>query len=159
MKEYTGSLNAQGLRFAIVCARFNEMITKALLEGAVDTLRRHGADEQNLAVAWVPGAFEVPLIAQKFAASKKYDAIICLGAVIRGATPHFDYVAGQVAAGIARLSTEAEIPVIFGILTTNTLEEAIERSGAKWGNKGSESAVAAIEMSSLIEKMTKKSKS
>ena len=154
MKTYAGKLTAHGIRIAIVCGRFNETITKNLLEGATDALNRHGVAEKDISIAWVPGAFEIPLIVQKFAQSGKFDAIICLGAVIRGATPHFDYVAGQVAGGISKIALDSGLPVLFGVLTTNTIEEAIERSGTKAGNKGFECAVGAIEMVNLIKDLT-----
>jgi 6,7-dimethyl-8-ribityllumazine synthase len=150
MTTYEGRLDASALRIAIVVSRFNETITRQLLEGARDCLRRHGADDRALVVAWVPGAFEIPLAAQRLARSGQYDAVICLGAVIRGATAHFEHVAGQAAAGVARVALETGIPVIFGILTTDTIEQALERSGIKAGNKGFDAALAAIEMASLL---------
>ncbi|HAG17099.1 MAG TPA: 6,7-dimethyl-8-ribityllumazine synthase [Bacteroidales bacterium] len=150
MKKIEGKLDAGNHKFGIVVGRFNEFIGSKLLDGAIDALKRHGANEQNIEIAWAPGAFEIPLIAKKMAKSKKYDAIICLGAVIRGATPHFDYVSAEVSKGIAHVSLETEIPVIFGILTTDSIEQAIERAGTKAGNKGFDSAVTAIEMVNLI---------
>jgi 6,7-dimethyl-8-ribityllumazine synthase len=150
MKIYEGSLEARGKKFAIIVARFNSFISERLLEGALDTLTRSGASKEDIEIAKVPGAYEIPLLAQKMAASKRYDAVICLGAVIRGATAHFDYVAGEVAKGIAQVSLEAGLPIIFGVLTTDTIEQAIERAGTKAGNKGSDCASAAIEMVNLL---------
>ncbi len=150
MKIYEGSLEARGKKFAVIVARFNSFIAERLLEGALDTLVRSGASKDNIEIAKVPGAYEIPLLAQKMAASKRYDAIICLGAVIRGATAHFDYVAGEVAKGIAQVSLATGVPVIFGVLTTDTIEQAIERAGTKAGNKGSDCAAAAIEMVNLL---------
>lgn len=153
MQEYIGTLQGKGLRIGIVVSRFNELVTRSLLTGALDGLCRHGVDREEITVAWVPGAFEIPIVAQQMAFSYRYDAVICLGAVIRGATPHFDYVAGQVASGIARVTQESTVPVIFGILTTNTIEEAIERAGTKSGNKGFDGAMAAIEMADLMRQL------
>ncbi|HTD77681.1 MAG TPA: 6,7-dimethyl-8-ribityllumazine synthase [Chloroflexota bacterium] len=153
MPTYEGRLDAAGLRVAVVVSRFNELITRQLLEGARDGLRRHGADEEMLSVVWVPGAFEIPPVAQRLARSGAFDAVVCLGAVIRGATPHFDHVANQTAAGIARAAQETGVPVIFGILTTDTIEQAIERAGTKAGNKGFDAAVAAIEMANLLRQL------
>ena len=153
MKTYEGKLIAQGQRFGIIVGRFNEFIGGKLLSGALDALNRHGVDEENIEIAWVPGAFEIPLIAKKMAASGKYDGVICLGAVIRGSTPHFDYVSSEVTKGIAHVSLETGIPVIFGVLTTDTIEQAIERAGTKAGNKGFEAAVTAIEMSNLLKQI------
>ncbi|CUI16842.1 riboflavin synthase, beta subunit [Candidatus Protochlamydia naegleriophila] len=153
MKEYKGKLTNSNVRIGIVVARFNDMITHSLLQGALDTLERHGISSQSISVAWVPGAFEIPLIAKKMAHSGQFDAIICLGAVIRGATPHFDYVAGQAASGVANLSLETNLPVIFGVLTTDTIEQAIERAGTKAGNKGSDAALAALEMIDLLRQL------
>lgn len=150
MKVYEGKLTAEGLKFGIVVGRFNEFIGSKLLGGAIDCLKRHGAAEENIEVSWVPGAFEIPLIAQKMAAMKKYDAIICLGAVIRGSTPHFDYVCSEVSKGVAHVSLHSDMPVTFGVLTTESIEQAIERAGTKAGNKGYDAAVTAIEMSNLI---------
>ena len=150
MPIYQGQLNAAGLRVAIVVSRFNELISRSLLEGARDALHRHGLDEQALTIAWVPGAFEIPLVARRLACSGEFDAVVCLGAVIRGATPHFDHVASQASAGIARAAVETGVPVIFGVLTTDTIEQAIERSGTKAGNKGFDAALAAIEMANLL---------
>ena len=150
-KHIEGDLQAGKARFAIVVSRFNEFITEKLLSGALDALKRHGVDTDHVAVAWCPGAFEAPLVVKKLAASGDYDAVICLGAVIRGATPHFDYVAGQAASGVAQVMLQTGIPVLFGVLTTDTIEQAIERAGTKAGNKGAESAVAAIEMVNLMK--------
>ncbi len=153
-KIYEGQLIADKYRFGIVVSRFNEFISNKLLGGALDALQRHGAQSDNIEVAWTPGAFEVPLVAQKMARTKKYDAVICLGAVIRGSTPHFEYVSSEVSKGIAKVSLETEIPVIFGIVTTDTLEQAIERAGTKAGNKGWDAAVAAIEMADLAGQLS-----
>lgn len=153
MKVLEGNLIAQGLKVGIVVGRFNEFIGSKLLSGAIDTLRRHGMEEDNISVAWVPGAFEIPLIAKKMAGSGKYDAVICLGAVIRGATAHFEYVSAEVSKGIAAVGLESEIPVVFGVLTVDTIEQAIERAGTKAGNKGSEAASTAIEMINLIKEI------
>jgi 6,7-dimethyl-8-ribityllumazine synthase len=149
VNTFEGTFDATGLRFAIVVSRFNEVVTRRLLEGARDCLRRHGADEDRLAVAWVPGAWEIPLVARQLARSGSFDAVICLGAVIRGATAHFDYVAGQAAAGLARAALDTDVPITFGILTTDTVDQALERAGLKAGNKGFDAALAAIEMASL----------
>jgi 6,7-dimethyl-8-ribityllumazine synthase len=150
VKIMEGGLQAQGKKFGIIVARFNSFIGERLLEGAVDTLLRSGAVESNIEIAKVPGAYEIPLIALKMAKTQRYDAIICLGAVIRGATPHFDFVANEVAKGVAQVGMEYGLPVIFGVLTTDSVEQAIERAGTKAGNKGSDCAVAAIEMVNLI---------
>ncbi len=150
MKIYEGSLQANGKKFGIIVARFNSFIAERLLDGALDTLRRSGAEDNDIEVVKVPGAYEIPLLAKKMADCGRYDAVICLGAVIRGATAHFDYVAGEVAKGVAQVSLEAGIPVIFGVLTTDTIEQAIERAGTKAGNKGSDCAAAAIEMANLL---------
>lgn len=151
MKNLEGKLQAEGLKVAIVVARFNEFITSKLLGGATDMLVRHGAEEENITIAWVPGAFEIPLVAQKLAASKKYDAVICLGAVIRGATSHYDYVCSEVSKGIAHVSLQTGVPVAFGVLTTENIEQAVERAGTKAGNKGADAAVSAIEMVNLLK--------
>ena len=151
MKTIEGQLSAQGLRVGIVVARFNEFITSKLLGGALDALKRHGADEDAVDVAWVPGAFEIPMIAQKMAESKKYDAIICLGTVIRGSTSHYDYVCAEVSKGVAHVGMASGIPTMFGVLTTDTIEQAIERAGTKAGNKGFDAAMAAMEMANLIK--------
>lgn len=148
---YEGKLTGQGLRFAIVISRFNEFIGGKLLSGSLDALSRHGVEQENIDIAWVPGAFEIPLIAKKLAKSKKYDGVICLGAVIRGATTHFEYVSSEVSKGIAKVSLDEEVPVIFGVLTTENIEQAIERAGTKAGNKGYEASVTAIEMANLIK--------
>lgn len=153
MKVIEGKLNAKDLKFGIVVGRFNEFISSKLLGGAVDALKRHGADDQTIDIAWSPGSFEIPLIAKKMAKSAKYDAVICLGAVIRGATPHFDYVAAEVSKGIANVMLDAEVPVVFGILTTDSIEQAIERAGTKSGNKGFDAAVTAIEMANLMKEL------
>lgn len=153
MKTIEGQLKADGLRFGIVAGRFNEFITAKLLSGAIDCLVRHGAKSEDLATAWVPGAFEIPLAAKKMAASGKYDAVICLGAVIRGATPHFDYVCAEVSKGIATISLQYETPVSFGVLTTESIEQAVERAGTKAGNKGVDAAMAAIEMANLLKNL------
>ncbi len=150
MKIYEGSLQANGKKFGIIVARFNSFIAERLLDGALDTLRRSGAEDNDIEVVKVPGAYEIPLLAKKMADCGRYNAVICLGAVIRGATAHFDYVAGEVAKGVAQVSLEAGIPVIFGVLTTDTIEQAIERAGTKAGNKGSDCAAAAIEMANLL---------
>lgn len=151
MKIYEGKLIAQGLKFGIIVGRFNEFIGGKLLSGALDALKRHGVEEKDVEIAWVPGAFEIPLVAKKMAASEKYDGVICLGAVIRGATPHFDYVSNEVTKGVASVSLDTGVPVIFGVLTTDTIEQAIERAGTKAGNKGYEAAVTAIEMANLLK--------
>jgi 6,7-dimethyl-8-ribityllumazine synthase len=153
-KVFEGSLVGSGLRVALVCGRFNAFITDRLLDGARDGLRRHGvANDPD--VAWVPGAFEMPLVARRLAQSGRYDAVICLGAVIRGSTPHFDHVASQAASGIARASLDADLPVVFGVLTTDTIEQAVERAGTKAGNKGYDAAVTAIEMAQLLKVLPK----
>lgn len=149
MKTYEGNLIAKDTRIGIVVARFNEFITSKLLGGAVDTLVRHGISDDNISVAWVPGAFEIPLIAKKMAQTGNYDAVICLGAIIRGSTSHYDLVCNEAAKGIAQVSLEAGIPVMFGVITTENIEQAIERAGSKAGNKGSECAEGAIEMINL----------
>jgi len=152
-KTFEGNLLGKGLKFGLVVSRFNEFFSKKLLEGAQDALLRHGVNESDIEIAWTPGSFEIPLIAKKLAESKKYNAIICLGAVIRGGTPHFDYIAAEVSKGIAKVSLDSGIPVIFGVITTDTLEQAIERSGTKDGNKGFDAAVSAIEMANLVKAM------
>jgi 6,7-dimethyl-8-ribityllumazine synthase len=151
MKMYEGNLVAQELKFGIIVGRFNEFIGGKLLSGALDALKRHGVEESEIEIAWVPGAFEIPLAAKKMVKTNKYDAVICLGAVIRGSTPHFDYVSSEVSKGIASVSLETEVPVIFGVLTTDTIEQAIERAGTKAGNKGYDAAVTAIEMANLLK--------
>lgn len=152
-KVIEGKLVAQGLKFGIVVARFNEFITNKLLGGAIDALERHGTLTDDIEVAWVPGAYEIPMIAQKMALSKKYDAVICLGTVIRGSTPHFDYVCAEVSKGVAQVGLTSGIPTIFGVLTTETIEQAIERAGTKAGNKGFDAAVTAIEMANLLKSL------
>jgi 6,7-dimethyl-8-ribityllumazine synthase len=150
MTTFEGKLSGKGLKFGIVVGRFNEFISTRLLDGALDNLKRHDVDEDDVEVAWVPGAFELPLVAQRMAASRRYDALICLGAVIRGGTPHFDYVASEAAKGIAKVSLDSGVPVIFGVLTTDTIEQAVERAGTKAGNKGWEAATSALEMANLL---------
>lgn len=153
MKIYEGKLVSKDIKIGIVAARFNEFITSKLLGGAIDALKRHDVDENNIEVAWVPGAFEIPLIASKMAKSDKYDAIICLGAVIRGNTTHYDYVCSEVSKGIANVSLNSDVPVMFGVITTENIEQAIERAGTKAGNKGFDCAVGAIEMVNLIREI------
>jgi 6,7-dimethyl-8-ribityllumazine synthase len=150
-KLFEGMLVGKGLKFAIVAARFNEFITKKLLEGAMDALQRHGVGQADIDIAWVPGSFEIPVAAKKLAETKKYDAIICLGAVIRGATPHFEYVASEVTKGIAKLGLDYQMPVTYGIVTADSLEQAIERAGTKQGNRGFDAATNAIEMANLLK--------
>ena len=150
-KRFEGMLTGKGLKFGLVVSRFNEFFTQKLLEGAQDALLRHGVNEEDIDIAWTPGSFEIPLIAQKLAQSKKYDAVICLAAVIRGGTPHFEYISAEVTKGIAQINLSTGIPVIYGVITTDTLEQAIERSGTKSGNKGFEAAVSAIEMANLVK--------
>ena len=152
-KVVEGQLSADGFRFAVIVSRFNDFICSRLLEGAMDALVRHGSDEEKISVIKVPGAFEMPLAARKLTQTGRYDAVICLGAVIRGATPHFDYVAAEVSKGIAHVGLESDIPVTFGVLTTDNLEQAIERAGSKSGNKGYEAAMAAIEMVNLFKQL------
>ncbi len=152
-KTVSVQLVAAGSRFGIVVSRFNDFITSRLLGACVDTLQRHGADDEDIEVVWCPGAFEIPLLAQKMAESQNYDAVICLGAVIRGATPHFDYVAGECAKGIAKVGLDTGIPVIFGVVTTDTIEQAVERAGTKAGNKGADAAMTAIEMVNIVQAM------
>ena len=153
MKVYEGNLIAEGLKFGIVIARFNEFIGGKLLSGALDGLKRHGVEEANTEIAWVPGAFEIPLVAKKMATSGKYDGVLCLGAVIRGTTTHYELVSAEVTKGIATVSLETGVPVIFGILTTENIEQAIERAGTKAGNKGYDAAVTAIEMANLLKEI------
>ena len=153
MKSFEGKLIAGNMKVGIVAARFNEFITSKLLSGALDGLIRHEVQEENIHVAWVPGAFEIPLIASRMAKSKKYDAVICLGAVIRGSTSHYDYVCNEVSKGIAAVSLESGVPVLFGVLTTENIEQAIERAGTKAGNKGYDCALSAIEMVNLLHDM------
>ncbi|GAB6174770.1 6,7-dimethyl-8-ribityllumazine synthase [Paradesulfitobacterium aromaticivorans] len=153
MKVYEGNLVGDGLKFGIIAARFNEFITSKLLAGALDALRRHGVNDEDIEIAWVPGAFEIPLLAKKLAESNRYDAVICLGAVIRGATPHFDYVSAEVSKGVANVSLQTGLPVIFGVLTTDNIEQAIERAGTKAGNKGFDAAVTAVETANLLHQI------
>lgn len=153
MKDIQGKLIGKGMKIGIVLARFNEFIGSKLLSGAEDALTRHGVDEDDIEVAWVPGAYEIPLVAKKLATSEKYDAVICLGAVIKGNTPHFDYVSAEVSKGIAQVGLLSEVPVIFGVLTVDNIEQAIERAGTKAGNKGSEAANSAIEMVNLLNQI------
>ncbi len=152
-KLYEGSLVGKGLKFGIVVSRFNEFITNKLLTGAQDALKRHDVADEDVEVAWVPGAFEIPVVARKLAQSKKYDAVICLGAVVRGSTPHFEYVASEVSKGIAKISLETGLPVTYGVVTADTLEQAIERAGTKAGNRGFDAAVDAIEMANLMKNL------
>lgn len=155
-KMIEGKLNAKGLKFGIVVSRFNDFINEHLLSGALDLLTRNGADQEDIEILKVPGAFEIPQVARKMALAKKYDAVICLGAVIRGATPHFDYIAAEVSKGIAMVGLESEVPVTFGVLTTDNLEQAIERAGSKVGNKGWDAALSAVEMANLYREMRSK---
>ena len=149
-KIIEGNLTASGKKFGIVVSRFNEFISSKLLGGSLDCLKRHDADMESVDVAWVPGSFEIPLVAKKMAFSRKYDAVICLGTVIKGSTPHFDYVCAEVSKGISRINLDSDVPVIFGVITTDSIEQAIERAGTKSGNKGWDSALGAIEMASLM---------
>ena len=153
IRTVNGDLVARDLRIAIVASRFNEMIVDSLVRGAVDTLLRHGASEKQIELIRVPGAFDLPFVVKRVAASRRYDAVVALGAVIRGATPHFDYVAGQCAAGLARVAEETGIPVAFGVLTTETIEQAIERAGTKAGNKGADAALCALELANLLRRL------
>jgi 6,7-dimethyl-8-ribityllumazine synthase len=155
VNEIRGDFQARGRRFAVAVARFNELVTSRLLEGALDCLRAHGIAEDDLVVAWVPGAFELPVLARRLAASGSYDAVVCLGAVIRGDTAHFDYVAGESAAGIRAAAEATGVPVIFGVLTTDTFEQAMDRAGGKHGNKGWDAAMAAMETASVLERLPK----
>jgi 6,7-dimethyl-8-ribityllumazine synthase len=150
-KPLEGMLLGKGLKFGLVVSRFNEFITKKLVEGAEDALVRHGASQENIDVAWVPGSFEIPLVAKKLAQTKRYDAVICLGAVIRGGTPHFEYIAAEVTKGIAAVGLETGLPVVYGVITADTLEQAIERAGTKEGNEGFKAATNAIEMANLVK--------
>ncbi len=158
-KSYEGSLVADGLRFGIVASRFNDLITRRLLSGAMDALTRHGAKEEQIEVVWVPGAFELPLAAQRLAQSGRYDAVICLAAIIRGATPHFGYVASETAKGIAQASLRSGLPVIYGVVTADTIEQAVERAGTKAGNRGADAARSAIEMTNLMRSLPGQGKS
>ena len=150
-KVNEGSLVIKGKRFALVVSRFNDFVTKSLLEGCCDTLKRHGAKDNEIEVSWVPGAFEIPTVAMRLARSKKFDAVVCLGTVIRGDTPHFDFIAGEAAKGVAQVSMQTGLPVIFGVITADTMEQAIERAGTKGGNKGKDAALNAIEMVNLLD--------
>ncbi len=154
VKIFEGHLVGQGLRFGLVVGRFNEFITNKLLSGALDALKRHGVEDQDVEIAWVPGAFEIPMVARRMVALQRYDAVICLGAVIRGATPHFDYVAAEVSKGVAKVGLDSGVPTIFGVVTADTIEQAIERAGTKAGNKGWDAAVTAIEMANLVRSIT-----
>jgi 6,7-dimethyl-8-ribityllumazine synthase len=154
-RRFVGALRGEGLRVAIACGRFNDMISERLLSGAIDGLLRHGVDRDSITEVWAPGAFELPLVAKRLAASGEFDAVITLGAVIRGATGHYEQVAGQCAAGVARASLDTGVPVVFGVLTTETIEQAVERAGTKMGNKGYESAETAIEMADLLRQLPK----
>ncbi len=149
-RHFEGKFLGEGLRFGLVISRFNEFISKKLLEGAQDALLRHGVKEEDIEIAWTPGAFEIPLIAKKLAQSKKYDAIICIATVVRGGTPHFEYIAAEVTKGIAKVGLETGLPVIYGVITADTLEQAIERAGTKAGNRGFDAAMSAIEMANLL---------
>ncbi|HDN84815.1 MAG TPA: 6,7-dimethyl-8-ribityllumazine synthase [Candidatus Aerophobetes bacterium] len=153
MKVYKGKITAEGFKFGIVVSRYNEFITNKLLEGALDALKRHGAKEENIEIAWVPGSFEIPAVVSKMLNQKKFNAIICLGAVLRGATPHYELVSGQVARAISTLAAQADVPVIFGIVTADTLEQAIERAGTKLGNRGWDAAISAMEMIDLYSQI------
>ncbi len=153
--EHAGVLRGDGLRVGVVCGRFNDLVTDRLLDGALDALLRHGVDRASILVAWVPGAFEIPLAALRLAGSGEFDAVICLGAVIRGATGHYEHVAGQCAAGVQRAQLDTGVPVVFGVLTTDTSEQALERAGGKGGNKGFDAAVSAIEMADLLRQLPK----
>jgi len=152
-KMYEGQLVAEGLKFGIIASRFNEFITNKLLDGAIDALKRHWVADADISVAWVPGAFEIPMVAKKMAESGKFDAVICVGAVIRGSTPHFDYIASEVSKGVAQVGMKTGVPAIFGVITTENIEQAIERAGTKAGNKGFEAAESAIEMANLLKSM------
>jgi 6,7-dimethyl-8-ribityllumazine synthase len=153
VRTIEGNLIAKGKKFGIIASRFNDFITKELVSGCLDMLTRHGANNEDLSITWVPGAFEVPLLAQRLAKSKSYDALICLGTVIRGSTPHFEYIASEVAKGIAKVSLDTGLPVIFGIITADTIEQAVERAGTKEGNKGRDAALSAIEMVNLLTQL------
>lgn len=150
-KHFEGMLLGKGLKFGLVVSRFNEFITKKLLDGAQDALLRHGVNQEDIEITWAPGSFEIPLVAKKLAQTKRYDAVICLGAVVRGGTPHFEYIAAEVTKGIAQVSLDTGLPVIYGVITADTLEQAIERAGTKMGNKGFDAAVTAIEMANLLK--------
>ena len=150
-QRFEGVLLGKGLKFGLVVSRFNEFLTKRLLEGAQDALLRHGVNEEDIEIAWVPGSFEIPLVAKKLAETKRFDAVICLGAVVRGGTPHFEYIAAEVTKGIAKVGLETGLPVVYGVITADTLEQAIERAGTKMGNQGFQAAVEAIEMANLVK--------
>jgi 6,7-dimethyl-8-ribityllumazine synthase len=152
-KVIEGNMIAKGKKFAIVASRFNDLITKELIAGCTDTLVRHGASESDLSLTWVPGAFEIPVVAQKLSKSKGVDAVICLGTVIRGSTPHFDYIAAEVAKGVSKVSLDSGVPVVFGVITADTIEQAVERAGTKDGNKGRDAARTAIEMANLLSQI------
>lgn len=152
-RTYEGSLQGEGLSVGVVVSRFNEFISNRLLSGATDCLHRHGCEMKNVEVAWVPGAWELPMVASRMARSGRYDAVLCLGAVIRGSTPHFDYVATEASKGVARVAQETGVPVVFGVLTTDTIEQAIERAGTKSGNKGWDAGLSALEMAGLLQEM------
>jgi 6,7-dimethyl-8-ribityllumazine synthase len=156
VNEVRGTFDARGRRFAVVASSFNELVVGKLVEGALACFRAHGISEDDLVVAWVPGAFELPLVAQKLAETELYDAVVCLGAVIRGETPHFEYVAGQAAQGIQQVSLESGLPVAFGVLTTDTIEQALDRAGGKHGNKGWDAAMAAMQMASVLDQIGEK---
>jgi 6,7-dimethyl-8-ribityllumazine synthase len=153
-KLFEGALLGKGLKFGLVASRFNDFFTKKLVEGAQDALLRHGVSEEDIEIAWVPGTFEIPLVARKLALTKRYDGVICLGAVIRGGTPHFEYIAAEVTKGIAKVGLETGLPIIYGVITTDTLEQAIERSGTKAGNRGFQAAEIAIEMANLLKSIS-----
>ena len=153
MNVHTGRLDATGMRIGLVVARFNDFVAQRLLEGAVDTLVRHGADESDLSVVWVPGSFEIPLAAQELAATGRVDAVVCLGVVVRGDTPHFDYVAGEASKGVGAIGLQTHLPVTFGVVTADTMEQAVDRAGGKHGNKGADAALAAVEMVSLLRSL------
>ena len=159
MTTFEGKLGGKGLHFGVVVGRFNELISRQLLDGTLDNFRRHDVNEADVDVAWVPGAFEIPPVAQRMAATGRYDAVVCLGAVIRGGTPHFEYVAAEVAKGIAKVGLDSGVPVVFGVLTTDTVEQAIERAGTKAGNKGWAAATTALEMANLVKALPRKTKS
>ncbi len=152
-KTIKASLIVKDKKFGVVVSRFNEFLSSKLVDGAVDTLKQHGAEENSIDIVWVPGSFEIPIIAQKIAKSKKYDAVICLGTIIRGDTPHFDYIASEVAKGVSKVSLDTGVPCVFGVITADNLEQAIERTGTKQGNKGRDAALSAIEMANLLEKL------
>lgn len=153
MKKYEGKLVAKDLKFGIAVSRFNEFLSQRLLEGALDALRRHEVKDENIEVAWAPGSFELPLVVKKMAESEKYNSVIAVGVVIRGDTPHFDYICNEVAKGISRINLETEIPIAFGIITADTIEQAVERAGTKSGNKGFQAAMSAIEMANLVQQI------